>query len=510
MGESIQQAKNQLNRYWQDLNEDKKKKIIIVGVIVILSIIVLSIFLTRTKYEVLYSNLSLADIAQVKSKLEEKGIEYKIASDDPTTILVPQEKKSLAKIELASEGLPESGYSFLDAFSDSSWTMSDYDKKERMKFALQSELASTISEIDGIDKATVYINEKDESGFVLDESQEETTASVFIEKSYGKSLSLETIQAIQNLVASSVNMDPEKVQIVDNEGNFLTSAQDESEILMNDQFVIKNNLENKINLSIKNFLENVFGEGNVDVRSSVKINFDSEKTNIVEFHPPIEGEDEGLIRSMEEVEEHTIGGIASGIPGAEENIDDYAMSEDNYETYSSKSSTINFELNQINKEILKAPGQVEDITVAVLVNKQALQDGIFNEEIQEDIEDLIYAATGLDTKKVAVMAEDFVLSDSTDNILITESSEGMNRILLYSIIGAIILIIGILLYRRNKKEKLELAELQRQIAEEKAISEETEDLDLEIEKSKLKSQIEKFVDKNPELVAQLLRTWLNE
>ena len=510
MGESIQQVKNQLNGYWQDLDKDKKKKLFITGVVIILSIIVLSIFLTRTKYEVLYSNLSLADIAQVKTKLEEKGIEYKIASDDPTTILVPQDVKSLAKIELASEGLPESGYSFLDAFSDSSWTMSDYDKKERMKFALQSELASTISEIDGIDKATVYINEKDESGFVLDENQEETTASVFIEKSFGKSLSLETIQAIQNLIASSVNMDPEKVQIVDNEGNFLTSKQNDSEILMNDQFVIKNNLEYKINESIRNFLENVFGEGNVDVRSSVKINFDSEKTNIIEFHPPIEGEDEGLIRSMEEVEEHTIGGIASGVPGTEENISDYAMSENNYETYSSKSSTINFELNQINKEILKAPGQVEDITVAVLVNKQVLQNGIFNEEIQKDIEDLIYAATGLDTKKVAVMAEDFISRDSTSNIFATDSSESMNKYIIFSILAAIIFIVGIIMYRRKKKENIQLEELQRRMEEERAISDETEDLDLEIEKPKLKSQIEKFVDKNPELVAQLLRTWLNE
>ena len=34
--------------------------------------------------------------------------------------------------------------------------MTDYDKKERMKFALQSELASTIAGIDGI-KRLLYI-----------------------------------------------------------------------------------------------------------------------------------------------------------------------------------------------------------------------------------------------------------------------------------------------------------------------------------------------------------------
>ena len=30
--------------------------------------------------------------------------------------------------------------------------------------------------------------------------------------------------------------------------------------------------------------------------------------NIVEFCPPIEGSEEGLIRSMEEIEEHMVGG----------------------------------------------------------------------------------------------------------------------------------------------------------------------------------------------------------
>lgn len=46
---------------------------------------------------------------------------------------------------------------------------------------------------------------------------------------------------------------------------------------MTDQFNIKHNLEQRIDKNIKEFLENVFGSGNVAVRSSVKINFDSEK-----------------------------------------------------------------------------------------------------------------------------------------------------------------------------------------------------------------------------------------
>ena len=142
MGETIQQMRNQLNEYWQGLDKSKRNKILIISVIILLSIIILSIILTRPKYEVLYEDLSLKDMAQITKKLDELGIKWKTPSkDNTTTILVPAEMKNKIKIELASYGLPKEGYSFMDAFNDSSWTMTDYDKKERMKYALQSELS---------------------------------------------------------------------------------------------------------------------------------------------------------------------------------------------------------------------------------------------------------------------------------------------------------------------------------------------------------------------------------
>ena len=343
MGETIQQMRNQLNEYWQGMDKKKKTKLIAICIIVILSIVILSIALTRTKYEVLYEDLSLKDMAEISKKLDEMGVSWKTPSEDNTTILVPAEMKNKIKIELASYGLPKESYSFLDAFNDSSWTMTDYDKKERMKYALQSELSSTISEIDGIESAKVYINEKEGTGFVLEENNKETTASVSIKRSDNRPIKAETVTAIKNLVAGSVNMDPENVQIIDSEGKLLTGEQDETDFLMTDQFSIKNNLELKINESLRKFLENVFGYGNVDIRSSVKINFDSENTSIVEFSPPIEGNDEGLIRSMEEAEEHMVDGAAGGTPGVEENPPDYVMPEDGNEKYNKVNRVINYE-----------------------------------------------------------------------------------------------------------------------------------------------------------------------
>ncbi|MCG4584226.1 flagellar M-ring protein FliF, partial [Anaerosalibacter bizertensis] len=247
MGETIQQMKTQLNDYWQKTDKNKKIKLGIMSGLIIIGVFILIFFLTRPKYEVLYDNLSLKDMGQVTKKLDEMNIKWKTADDNENTILVPSEVKNKAKLELASEGLPKEGYGFVDAFNDSSWTMTDYEKKERMQYALQNELSSTISEIDGIESATVYIDEKDESAFVLEDDKKETTASVFIKKSDNKPIPVDKVTAIKNLVASSINMDESQVSVIDDSGKLLTDNGNDSNYLMTDQYDIQQNIELKIN-----------------------------------------------------------------------------------------------------------------------------------------------------------------------------------------------------------------------------------------------------------------------
>ena len=509
VGETIEQMKKQLNEFWTGMDKKKKIKLGISSVLVIVGVIILISILARPKYEVLYDNLSLKDMGQVTKKLDEMNIKWK-TDEKNNSILVPADVKNKVKIELASEGLPKDGYGFVDAFNDSSWTMTDYEKKERYRYALQNELASTISEIDGIESATVYIDEKEDRGFVLENDINENTASVFIKKNENRPLPKETVSAIKNLVAGSINMEPDKVFIIDDSGKLLTDNGDEDNYLMTEQFNMKQNIELRTNESLKRFLENVFGYGNVDVRTSVKIDFDSEMTKIVEFSPPIEGNEEGLIRSMEEVEEHMVGGAEGGVPGIDGNTPDYQMENNGNSKYDKASRTINNELNEINKEIRKSPGQVDSITVAILVNKDSLPSGEMTDEMKKEISDLITAATGLDTKEVQVSAESF----NGGLMAKEEETKEKSNLAMWIILGAVLAsaITGFIVYRRRKaigeEENYEDIEkvLEEKIDEETAIQE----LDFEAEKSEMKTQIENFIGKKPEAVAQLLRSWLNE
>ena len=504
MQETVNKYIAKITEYWKSLEKKKKLGIIVTSVFSFLVITALIITLTRTKYEVLYSNLSLKDMGQITAKLDEMGVPWK-SSDDQKSILVPADIKNRVKIELATYGLPKEGYTYMDAFEDMTWTMTDFDRKQRLKKAKESELASVISEIDGIHSAEVFIDEKDTTNFVLDSEDNKTTASVFIVKSDNRQISADKVKAIKHLVAGSINMKPEDVRVIDDEGRLLGEDNQDS-IINQDLFLVKHSLENRINEGIKRFLENIVGYGNVDVMSSVKINMESEKTTILEFAPPIEGNEEGLIRSIEEVEEHMVGGTGGGVP-VDPNVEDYQTFDDTTSRYDRVSRIINYELNEINKEISKIPGQVESVTVAVLINSDALVDGEMTPEKEKEFVDLIYAATGLDTKNVQVKAEKF----STKGIDRIDDEPSVNW-LVVGIIASILLLglITLIIYLRIRAKKATEAELEKLMEEKNAIELEVADLDFEFEESKMKAQIDRFVERKPESVAQLLKNWLNE
>lgn len=508
MQETINKYIAKITEYWKSLEKKKKIGIIVTSLFSILIITALIISLTRTKYEVLYSNLSLKDMGEITSKLDELGVKWKI-SNDQKSILVPAEIKNKVKIELATYGLPKEGYTYEDAFNDISWTMTDFDKKQRLKKAKESELASVISEIDGIKSAQVFIDEKDSTNFVLNDENNKTTASVFIVKSGDVKITNDKVKAIKNLVAGSINMNPDDVQVIDEEGRLLGEDNDDS-IINQDLYLVKQSLETRINEGIKSFLENIVGYGNVDIRSSVKISMDSEKTTIVEFSPPIEGNEEGLIRSIEEVEEHMVGGATGGVPGTESNIEDYQNIVDSTSRYDKISRIINNELNEINREISKFPGQIESVTVAVLINSDALVNGEMTPEEEKEFEDLIYAATGLDTKNVQVKAVKFNNGKTVE--FMPEDETAINWGIIGIILSLLIAgIISLVIYLRRRKAKLTAEEELQKLMEEKgAIETEVADLDFEVEESKMKAQIDKLVERKPELVAQLLKNWLNE
>ncbi|MBS4536056.1 flagellar M-ring protein FliF [Clostridium sp. D2Q-14] len=507
MVETIEKAKEQLLGFWKEL--EKKKKIrLIVGIFLILVVLTGLIYtFTKTEYVILYKDLPMKDAGTITERLDEMEVDWKFGESE-TTILVSKEYKNKAMLELASEGLPKEGYSVLDALNESDWTMTEYEKKERVRYADESQLAATISQIEGIAEANVIVDMPEDTAFMNDD--EVATSSVFVTLDGDSSLKNDKVVAIKTLVSSSFkNMEKENVNVIDDTGrSYGDDERDMGEYDLTDQLSVKQGFESKLNNSIKKFLENLFGLGNVDVRASVDMNFDSEITNIVEFTPPLEDSTEGLVRSMEKIEEHTINGADGSVVGTEPNTEDttdYATEDGNVSKYDKASEVINYELNEINREIKKAPGGIESVTVGILINNEAI-DGELTDDMRGEIEDLIHASTGINTEEVIVSTGDFNSIDDSDSDVDAEESSGIPLWAYILIAVALLGGAGVIVYRRRKSNEEE-DEL---LVDEYDQDEYIEDIDFETEKSQYKSKIDDFVQKKPDAVAQLLRSWLNE
>lgn len=513
MSESLSQIKEQLNDYFQKL--EKKQKIILFSAtaFVVLALIGLIYYFTRPEYIELYSNLEPQQTGEIIDTLESNNIKAKIGRTSGT-ILVPKKDEKKAQVVVATQGLPSPRFSIEDALSGNSFMMTSEERSKLYVYGLQNHLASIIEEIQGIKKAEVSLVIPEKTGFVLKDSENLAKASVTLKLKGDAVLDNKSINGIAILVSNAVEgLSPENVTIHGDDGRVLNEdPQKDSDVFnSSNNMILQQNVQNELEHSITNFLASVYGQENVVVMANVKLDFDSEVTEIKEFAPPIVDETTGIPRSLQELSQNVVNDGTGGRPGTDTNTEDgiqqYAEGDENYSAYSEASKTINYEINELYKKIVKAQGQVKDVTVAVFLNSASLEDGNLTEEEKEELERTISAAAGLDTRVVQVSVQSFNDTYVVDDEMSPEDSFWQdNKGIIIGIILATISGVAYFIIRRRKIEEEEIVEP----IDEMVIPEPVEEIDLELAESQVKQQIEQLVNKKPDAVAQLLKNWLSE
>ena len=127
------------------------------------------------------------------------------------------------RLQMSGQGLPagqDTGYALLD---EQGITTSEFQQQVTYQRALEGELSKTLESLDGVTRAVVHVALPEDEVFVTD--QAEPTASVLLDLAPGTQLSGEQIQAVTNLVSSSVqDMEPEQVTVTDSSGQVLSAA----------------------------------------------------------------------------------------------------------------------------------------------------------------------------------------------------------------------------------------------------------------------------------------------
>lgn len=523
--ENITNARESINSFLSKYT--KRQKIIgisaIAAIIIVITLVI--VIITRPTYVPLYTGLDLNTMSNVKTALKDMGVNYQIK--DKSSIYVKQDEKNRIMVDLAGQNIPKAKFDYSDLLKMNSMFMSDDEKTTARNYALQNAIESVIESIDTIDKAEVTLTIPKTTEFILKENRQIPKASVLVKSKAGKAIDKDTVEGIVTLVTNSVEgLSAENVTVVSETGQILNPKEEENALEnMTENIQLQNKVEKDLSNSIHEFLTPTFGYNNVSVMASVKLNFDKNVTQSETFGPPVEGETEGMKRSEQNTTEIVENkNPALGTPGIDANdaqnqVTDYiTVDEDNKSNYRRDESTVNYELNKIVNEVEKAKGQIDQISVSVILNKDSLQGGELTDEKKQQIADLVSAASGLDTKSVEVFAESF--NKPFDEAAASAEGEKVPiPVYMWIIIAitALIPIVALSIYAyRKRQQRLADEEKERlaKLSEEEKLNEEIEEnidnIELDIKESSHKKAIEDLVDKNPEIVVSLLKTWINE
>ncbi len=260
-------------------------------------------------YSLLYANISPQDEAQIAQALEAAQIPYKL---DPTTsgIEVPAERLDEARLKLAGQGLTDND-SFAALEKSSGFGVSQFMEDVRYQHALEMELARTIANLQPVAGARVNLAEPRQSVFVSDNRS--ASASVFVELKPGATLEAEQVQAIINLVASSVpNLSPGAVTVVDQQGRLLSAPNGHDPYAMDErEYDMVHRMETDYARRIEALLTPLVGPGLVHAQVVADLNLGVSEQAKEQYTPNSQ-----IVRS-EQLSEQSGGSAASGgVPGS--------------------------------------------------------------------------------------------------------------------------------------------------------------------------------------------------
>lgn len=346
----------------------------------------------RPTYQPLLPGLAEAEKAQAIEALQRGGIEARLDPRDGT-LTVPRNDVHRARLQLATEGLPkseEAGFELLE--KDLGMGTSRLVETARYQRALEGELARSVRTVQGVQGARVHLALPRRSTFVRERVA--PSASVLVDLHPGRLLGDAQVAGIVHLVASSIpELVPERVTVVDQRGRLLSRLGDEDgAALPIRQLDYQRKVEQALRGRVQEILSPVLGEDDFQVEVTASMDFTQVESTRELF------DNDGLtLRSEQLVETLRASAGPSGVPGALSNqppagavVADAAAADGTTQDADQaraagdrdRRSTRNYEVDRTIERIQRAAGQLERLSVAVVVNDRVVTaaDGTVSRE----------------------------------------------------------------------------------------------------------------------------------
>ncbi len=356
--------------------------------------VVVALWSSEPNYTPLYNNISGQDVGEIAQLLQTNNIEFKL---DPVSgmLQVEQSRSAEARMMLASKGLPQSSAVGLEMLqNEQSLGTSQFIEKARYNHALEEELARSVESIRSVESARIHLALPKQSIFIR--NRVKPTASVVTKLYAGRSLNKGQVDAIVNMVASSIPMlEAKAVTVVDQYGRLLSSDDESGLALTTKQFDYTKKIEDDYANRIVKLLEPIIGAGKVNTQVAAQLDFSNVETTREAYDP-----ERSVLRSEQVSEEETRSALqATGIPGALSNQPpgagttnpNAAATDVNTElpVNQNRTATRNFEVDRVLSHTTHSVGTVQRLSVAVVIdNKTTIKEDGTVESIAYSDEDL--------------------------------------------------------------------------------------------------------------------------
>ncbi|ADZ92454.1 flagellar basal-body MS-ring/collar protein FliF [Marinomonas mediterranea] len=334
-------------------------------------------------YKPVLSSITDYNADQIVEILNTNSIPFKL-DQNTGALLVEDEYYHQARLKLAGSGIVSDkivGLEIMD--QDQALGTSQFIETARYRRGLEGELSRTITSLQSVKSARVHLAIPKESVFVRDTRK--PTASVFLELYPGRRLDRSQVDAIVNLVASSISQLSDKdVTVVDQRGTLLTDKDSSSELsIAGKQFDYTRRVEEVMLRRVNNILMPVVGSGRFKAEVSADIDFTAVEQTDEQYNPDLLA-----LRSEQTLKERrSSAGGNNGVPGALTNQPPGAINAPEQAAVngapigggsgssgtgqSKEETTRNFELDRSISYTKRQQGTVRRLSVAVVVDDVA-------------------------------------------------------------------------------------------------------------------------------------------
>lgn len=363
---------------------------------------------------------NLGKAIEIQALLAREGInaDRRIDGTKSTIFLkeYTQTQRDRTLLAIVKSGLMDQNVG-LEIFDKGDFTSTKEDKRIRLARAINGELARLIRKISPIENASVFISIPEQTMFTS--MQKPITATVQITIPSGDKLDSLKIKAITNLLLGSVTgLVAENISITDTNGNVYSS------IISSEDEMLERSEENDkyMQQKVAAQLDRLIGKGNYVATVSTflrqapvertSITYDPTRKTAVSEQSFTEGlgdKTQDNSRGSNAVSVYLPSGLQSGGSDSSQN-----------RSYSRQARETQYGVSKTQTSEYMKPGVVEDISVAVTLEKSALPPDTTLEELKS----LIASAAG---PKVNPESVTIAFSDSIDPYLASDKPENLPK-----------------------------------------------------------------------------------